>query len=149
MGSHFMLNIRNRHTAERERILADGIQPVIAELRLVDVVDYIAFLRMDRLGNVEDIVTSSAQLYLKPATLRFGNEGDVRLTWGGAPAIDLAMEFHHLDVTVHFRLELTAVNASVSITFIAFEETDAGPEANTEQLREAVAAARLTSRGNT
>lgn len=143
MGSHFMLNIRNKHTAEREKIIADGIAQVVAELRLVDVVDYVAFIRMEQLGNIADIVNSSSQLYLKMGTLRFGNEGDVHLAWGGPPAIDLAMEFHHQGVTAHFRLGLTAATASVTITFIAFEDAEADPEVNTEQLRAAVAAAKL------
>ncbi|MBC8130930.1 MAG: hypothetical protein H7Y08_11500 [Rhizobiaceae bacterium] len=143
MGSHFMLNLRNKHTAERERLLADGIAQVVSELRLVDVVDYVAFLRMEQLGNIADIVNSSSQLYLKTGTLRFGNEGDVHLAWGGAAAIDLAMEFHHQGVTAHFRLGLTAATASVTITFIAFEETEVDPEVNTDQLRAAIEAAKL------
>lgn len=143
MGSHFMLNLRDKHTIEREKILAGGIDQVVAELRLVEVIDYIAFLRMERLGNVADIVNSSSQLFLKPGTLRFGSEGDVHLAWGGMPTIDLAMEFHHQGVSAHFRLGLAAATASVTITFIAFDTPDASPEEHTQMLRAAVSAARL------
>jgi hypothetical protein len=143
MGSHFMLNLRNKHTIERERILAEGIEQVVAELRLVEVIDYIAFLRMERLGNVADIVNSSSQLYLKAGTLRFGCEGDVHLTWGTVPTIDLAMEFHHQGVSAHFRLGLAAASASVTITFIAFDTPDASPEEHTHMLRAAVEASRV------
>ena len=143
MGSHFMLNLRNKHTAEREEILAEGIQKVVAELRLVEVIDYIAFFRMDQLGNIADIVNSSSQLYLKAGTLRFGNDGDVHLAWGGVPSIDLAMEFHHRDVTVHFRLGLAATTASVTITFVVFAETEADPEINTARLQAAIDDARI------
>lgn len=143
MGSHVMLNFRNKNASEREKILADGIGEVVAELRLVEVVDYVAFLRMDRLGNIADIVNSSVQLYLKAGTLRFANEGEVHLTWGSLPAIDLGMEFRYAGVTAHFRLGLAASKASVQITYIAFDEADAGPEANTAQLARAVEGARL------
>ncbi|WP_223999904.1 hypothetical protein [Aureimonas sp. SA4125] len=142
-----MLNLRNKHTIDRERILAEGIEQVVAELRLVEVVDYIAFLRMERLGNVADIVNSSSQLFLKTGTLRFGGEGDVHLAWGGVPTIDLAMEFHHRGVSAHFRLGLAASSASVTITFIAFENPDASPEDQTEMLRAAVKAARIGRAG--
>jgi len=143
MGSHFMLNLRNKHTAEREEILAEGIQKVVAELRLVEIVDYVAFLRMDLLGNIADIVNSSSQLYLKAGTLRFGNDGDVHLNWGSLPSIDLAMEFHHRDVTVHFRLGLAATKASVTITFVVFADPEAAPEFNTAKLQSAIDDARL------
>ena len=143
MGSHFMLNLRSKHTIEREKILAAGIEAVVAELRLVEVVDYIAFLRMERLANIADIVNSSSQLYLKAGTLRFGAEGDVHLSWGTVPSIDLAMEFHHQGVSANFRLGLQAATASVTLTFIAFEAPDASPEEHTEMLRAAVASARV------
>lgn len=72
-----MLDIRKHRTLSRERALAEGIKEVAAELRLVEVVDYIAFLRLERYGNLSDIVTSSAELFLKPGVLRFANSGHV------------------------------------------------------------------------
>lgn len=146
MGSHFMLNVRNKHTAERERLLAEGISEVVAELRLVEPADYVAFLRLDRFGNIADIVQSSAQLFLKVGTLRFANEGEAILLWGGPATIDLAMEFSHAGVTVHFRLSLTATQAAVSITYLAYPEGAGDPDAETEALREAIAKARLSRR---
>lgn len=143
MGSHVMLNARNGHAADRERLVANGIKEVVAELRLVEVVDYIAFLRMDALGNIADIVDSSAQLYLRPGALRFADGGEVHLAWGGVPTIDLDMEFRAPGVTVHFRLELSATKAGVHINYIAFADPDADPTVNTERLAAAVEEARM------
>lgn len=143
MGFHVMLNVRNKHAADRERALASGIKEVVAELRLVEVVDYIAFLRMDAFGNIADIVESSSQLYLKPGTLRFADGGDINLTWGGVPTIDLDMEFCARDVTVHFRLGLSATQASVNITYIAFADPDQDPEVNTARLVSAIDESRM------
>ena len=42
-----MLDIKKRTTLVRERLLADAIREFVAELRLVDVVDYIAYLRLE------------------------------------------------------------------------------------------------------
>ncbi|MFD2236369.1 hypothetical protein [Aureimonas populi] len=142
MGYHAMLDIRNKHSLEREKLLAGAVKEVAAELRLVDVADYVAFLRMDQLGNIADLVESSSQLYLRPGALIFGNGGDIHLTWGTPPSIDLDLEFRSEGVTAHFRLGLTATNASVRITYIAFAEPDAAPEANTERLRAAIESAR-------
>ena len=143
MGYHAMLDVRNKHGAERERILADAVKEVAAELRLVDVADYVAFLRLDRLGNIADIVESSSQLYLVPGALRFGNGGDAHLIWGGVPTIELDLEFRAGGVEIYFKLRLEAVSATVEITYSAFEDPDARPEVNTERLRQAVARARL------
>ena len=145
MGFHAMLDIRNKHAVARERLLAGAVKEVAAELRLVDVVDYVAFIRLDLLGNVADLVEGAAQLYLAPGTLRFGNGGDVRLAWGSAPEIDLDMEFRSLGVTAHFRLSLTATKAGVEITYIVFDDADEAPEVNTQRLSDAISAARLTT----
>lgn len=143
MGFHAMLDIRNKHAVARERLLAGAVKEVAAELRLVDVIDYVAFLRMDLLGNLADLVEGAAQLYLAPGALRFGNGGDVRLAWGTAPEVDLDMEFHSQGVSVHFRLALTATKAGVDITYIVFDQPDDDPLVNTARLKSAIEAARL------
>nr|WP_185985693.1 hypothetical protein [Aureimonas mangrovi] len=135
--------MRNKHAVARERLLAGAVKEVAAELRLVDVVDYVAFLRLDLLGNIADLVESAAQLYLAPGTLRFGQGGDVKLLWGSAPEIDLDMEFRSQGVSAHFRLGLTATLARVTITYLAFDDPDDDPEVNTQRLAAAIAAARL------
>lgn len=138
-----MLDIRKHNTLTRERALADGIKEFVAELRLVDVVDYIAFLRLERYGNIADIVTSSAELYLKPGVLRFANSGEVRLNWGGVPIVSLALEFNHDGVTAHFQLELGASAAAVDITYIAFDRPADDADGGTEELRRAILDAHL------
>lgn len=146
MGSHFMPDFRNKHVAEREKIVAEGIREVVAELRLVEVVDYVAFLRMDRLGNIADLVNSSSQLFMKAGTLRFSGDGDAHVTWNTPPTIELGMELRHAGVTAHFRLGLAAASASVTLTYLVFEEPDLSYEEQTERLIAAIAGARLDRR---
>lgn len=143
MGYHAMLDIRNKHAVARERLLAGAVKEIAAELRLVEAADYVAFLRMDLLGNIADLVDTASQLYLAAGSLRFGNGGDFRLSWGTVPEVDLDLEFRSGGVSVHFRLGLTATKASVEITYIVFENADDDPEINTARLRDAILAARL------
>ncbi len=143
MGAQVMLNVRNKHAADRERLVANGIREVVAELRLVEAIDYVAFLRMEAYGNIADIVESSAQLYLQPGALRFADGGEVHLTWGSAPTIDLDMELRLPEVSVHFRLSLSATRAAVHINYIAFGEPDTEPTVNTRRLAQSIEAARM------
>ncbi|SJZ81597.1 hypothetical protein [Consotaella salsifontis] len=139
-----MLDIRNRHTAVRERLLAEALQEIVAELRLVDVVDYIAFLRMGEHGNIGDIVRSSSELHMKPGVLRFADGGEIDLNWGSVPVIALDLEFRHEPVVVHFRLELGAVNAAVDIRYIEVEDgEDATAAEVTDRLRHAIEASKI------
>lgn len=143
MGYHAMLDIRNKHAVARERLLAGAVKEVAAELRLVEAADFVTFLRMDLLGNIADLVDTASQLYLAPGTLRFGNGGDYRLSWGSVPEVDLDLEFRCEGVSAHFRLGLTATKASVEITYIVFENADEDPEVNTARLAGAIETARL------
>ncbi|WP_019996963.1 hypothetical protein [Aureimonas ureilytica] len=143
MGAQVMLNVRNKHAADRERLVANGIREVVAELRLVEAIDYVAFLRMEAYGNIADIVDSSTQLFLQPGALRFADGGEIHLTWGTPPAIDLDMELRLPEVSVHFRLSLSATRSNVHINYIAFAEPDLEPGINTQRLAKAIEAARL------
>jgi hypothetical protein len=133
----------NIYAAEREKALADGLRDVAAELRLIDAADLIAFIRTEQLGNIANLVNSSTELYYKPGTLRFGASGDIDVTWGGAPAVSLDMEFHHMQVSVYFRLLLEALQAGVEITYINFDGGAGDPDGNTRRLVAAIADARL------
>lgn len=141
-----MLDIKTSKSLSRERALADAIKQVVAELRLVDVVDYVAFLRLEQHGNVADLVSSSAELYLKPGVLRYADRGSARLNWGTVPIVELALEFRHGGVTAHFQLELGASAAAVDILYLAFDDPTSGPEDETGRLLDAITDAHL-SRG--
>ena len=50
---------RQPHTSAREIIVADAIREVVSELRLVDVADYVAYIRLEYFANLADIVESA------------------------------------------------------------------------------------------
>lgn len=128
---------------EREMILAEAIQGVAAELRLVDLSILTRYVIAEQHGNIDDLVSSSTELFFKPGTLRYGLQADVDLRWGGTPAVSLDMEFQHQDVTVFFNLVLGSLSAAVDVQAITFEGPPRSPTENTRRLAEALAAARL------
>lgn len=140
-----MLKHGDSTTRDRERVLADGIKEVASELRLVDAVDFVAFVRTGRFGNIGSLVNSSAELYFRPGTISFGLSGDVDLKWGGMPTVSLDMEFHNMHVNVYFRLILEALQAGIEIDYITFDRGGSDAQANTQRLVEAIANARLDS----
>ena len=125
-------------------VLADGLRDVASELRLIEAADLIAFVRTEQFGNIANLVASSTEFYFRPGTVRFGQSGDIDVRWGGAPVINLDMEFKHEGVNVFFRLRLEALQAGVEITYISFEPNAADPHDNTRRLVEAIADARLS-----
>ena len=131
------------HALIRETILGEGVGDVASELRLVDVVDLISYVRNEQYANVGDLVSSSVERFFRPNTLRFGKAADVKLGWGTAPSISLDMEFHHKSVSVYFRLLLEELTAGVEIDYVSFGSAHPDPRRNTERLMDAIADARL------
>ncbi|WP_372425394.1 hypothetical protein [Salinarimonas chemoclinalis] len=128
---------------EREKILADAVQGVAAELRLVDLAVLARYVHAEQHGNIDDLVASSTELFFKPGTLRYGLRADVDLRWGGMPAVSLDLEFAHQDVTVFFNLVLGSLNAGIDIQAVTFEGPPRSPQENTRRLADALADARI------
>ena len=131
---------------EREAIIAENIREVVAELRLVDPADYIAFIRCELFANIADIVASATELYFFPGTLELGHGGEFHCDWFSAPSIVLDMEFRNKGVYAYFRLTLSGKTASVELSHIVFENPDDDPAQNTTRLIDAIDSARLPLR---
>jgi hypothetical protein len=129
--------------AARERVLAEGVRPVADELRLVDLADFVSYIRNEQFANLEDILNSSVELYFKPGTLTFGWAADLAVDWDRPPRIMLDMEFRHLSVLVFFGLSIEPEDATVEIRFISFENAAEDPQENTRRLIEALLEARM------
>jgi len=138
-----MRHQQNDHVFMREKVLGEGLKEVASELRLVDVVDLVSFIRNEQFANIGDLVSSSIERFFKPDTLRYGKAGDVELNWGTTPSIMIDMEFHHRKVSVYFRLLLEALRAGVEINYINFGDASDDPTRNTTRLIDAVSDARL------
>ena len=134
---------RQPHSAAREIVVANAIREVVSELRLVDVGDYVAFIRMGHFANVSDLVDSAAERFFMPGTLRLGHGGEAHLAWTGEPKIMLDLELRPLGATVYFTLALAAETASVDVNYVAFENSAGTPAENTIFLETAIEGARI------
>lgn len=135
--------IRQANSSEREAIVAEAIREVVSELRMIDVGDYVAFIRMGRLANVSDLVDSAAERFFMPGTLRLGHGGEAHLEWTGEPKIVLDLELRPPGATVYFTLAMLADQACVDVNYVAFDSSEASPAENTAFLAAAIEGARI------
>lgn len=131
------------YSLEREKILAQAINPVATELRLLDAGDLISMVRMEYFGSIADLVSSAAELYFHPGTVNFGAGGEYRLEWDGQPEVVLDLEIKPRGVSIYARLTLADKLASVEIDHISFQQPSDDPEENTRFLSRSLHEARF------
>lgn len=124
-------------------IVASAIKEVVTELRMVDIGDYVAFIRMGHFANLSDLVDSAAERFFMPGALRMGHGGDAHLDWTGEPKIVLDLELRPQGATVYFTLSLAAETASVDVNYVAFENVTTSPDENTAFLQAAIEGSRI------
>lgn len=134
---------RQPHSAAREAIIANAIQHVANELRMIDVADYVAFIRLESMASIADIVESAAELYFMPGTLRLGHGCEAHVNWTGDPRIVLDLELRPRGVSVYFTLALSAEHAAVEVNYVTFDEPGTDPELNSTMLENALLSARI------
>jgi hypothetical protein len=132
----------------RRTLLGTAFEPVAAELRLVDVGDFIAYIHAEKFANIQDIVNSSVELFFKPGTLSFGWGAEFALDWNSLPVITLDMEFRHRSVWLVFKLILRALQTNVTVEHFSLVKTSGGPRQDMAALIETIADARLRSHGH-
>ncbi|HEY4848868.1 MAG TPA: hypothetical protein VIH87_14060 [Methylocella sp.] len=146
--SHILLGQRDDHVELPANALGTVFEPVAAELRLVDVADYIAYIRDQKFANIQDIVNSSVELFFKPGTLSFGWAAEFELDWNSLPVITLDMEFRHRSVWLVFKLILRALQTNVTVEYLSLGKTSGDPRQDMAALIETIADARLSPQGH-
>jgi hypothetical protein len=130
--------LKQNHSEEREKILAESIGAFARELRLVDVQHYIAFITLERFFNIADIIDSAAEHFFAPGFLKMGMGAQVSLDWATAPAVTLDLIMQPSGVNVYLSVTLRADGASVCLDYLSFETAHEDPELNTQFLRRAI-----------
>jgi len=123
-NDHLLIN--NGATAQDfavcERILAHGIKGVIAELCLTNAAVMISYICTRQHDNIGDIVASSAELYMKPGTLRYADHADLDFEWGHTPLVTIEMTLTHPTLTTFFRIVFDDRFVGVDIHSTLFNE---------------------------
>jgi hypothetical protein len=135
--------LSQEYSLERERIIAEAIAPFAAEMRLVNVEHFIAFMVLERYAFIADIVKSSAELHFAPGFMELGHGGEVRLDWNTPPAITLDLVIRPAGLTAYFSLTLAGGAADIVLTYISFAAPAACAQENTRFLEQTVAVNRI------
>lgn len=121
-------------------IVADNIVEFVDELRAIDLVDLVSYIRLESFPTVEDLVHSSTELFFKPGTLTFGWAAAADVRWDALPAITLGLEFRHPPVSLFFDLTIRDATSGVEVLGLSFDAPVADPVA---QLGRAFAETRI------
>lgn len=132
----------DKHFAPLAQALATALAPVVDDLRLVKVVDFIVYIHDEKLANIQDIVNSSAELYFKAGALAFGWNAGVELDWDTVPVIAFDIEFRHHSVWLVFTLLLHAEEFEVRLKHVSISGCVGDRQANTKLILDAIDDAR-------
>ena len=138
-----MLRDPGRHMQDCEQLIGQALAGFAAELRLIDVIDLIADIHLERHGHLEDMVNSAAELFFKAGALRFSKAGQVNIGWGSAATVTICMQFCHERVVAHFDLLIESDEAGVQLKLLDTNVTGSEDVCQTELLAEALVESQL------
>ncbi len=140
-----MIDKADAALAEYCEVIEQNIGAFVDELRAIDLVDLVSFIRLESFATIEDLVNSSTELFFKPDMLVFSWAAAVDLRWDALPVVTLGLEFRHPTVSVFFNLTMRDAGEQVEVLGLSFEEP---PRAPREALARALADARLVRRSS-
>ncbi|MFD1695840.1 hypothetical protein [Roseibium aestuarii] len=110
----------------RKQAIVDALGGFIEELKLVDVLDFLAYVRMDKHDNIADLVSSAAELSFREGTLRYAMSASASVDWDRAPEISLNLEFFNDGLWLYFTLVLGAPDNRVLVDYIETSPREEG-----------------------
>ena len=127
----------------RQEAIASAIADFIEDLKLVDVVDFIAYIRTDQHGNIEELINTSAELYFKEGSRRYSMAAQAEVEWEETPRVSLDLEFFNKGVWIYFTIVLSWPDNAGNVSYVAVPEAAGDKERETALLLEALKDARL------
>lgn len=134
--------------AAYERLLAEAMVDVLADLRQVDMDHLAALVLAEAHANVEDLVHSATELFFRDRTVSYAWCSEVEIVWGRPPLLHIDLEFNHGGVFLAFRATLGTYDAGLTLRALMFERGPAGPDHERDILTAALATARRPRRPN-
>ncbi len=124
-------------------LLTENLKDVTADLRTIDLVDLVTYVRLGSFTALEDLIHSSTELFFRPGSLISAWSACVDVAWQSLPSVTLGLEFRHPVVSVFFDLLLAGESDGVAVRGILFEEPVADAAGGLRLLARAVADARV------
>ncbi|MES0881928.1 hypothetical protein [Roseibium sp. SCP14] len=128
---------------QRQHAIAAALTDFIEDLKLVDVVDFVAYIRTDQHGNIEELIKTSAELFFKEGSLRYSMAASAELEWDTTPKVSLDLEFFNKGAWIYFTLVLAWPDNAVNVSYVEVPDADGDKEKETELLLAALKDARL------
>jgi len=128
---------------QRQEAIASALADFIEDLKLVDVVDFIAYIRSDRHGNIEELIKTSAELFFKDGSLRYSMAAQAEVEWDNTPKVSLDLEFFNKGVWIYFTVVLATPDNAVNVSYVEVPDAAGDKIKETELLLEALKDARL------
>lgn len=116
---------RSGAARQAEQILAEALEPLAAELRLIDPADYVAFIRLERFANLRDVVESSIEPFFTPGALTYAFDAGYSLDWGAPPSVSLDLKFEFDGLRAAFTLRLDGAGHRVALRRLEPQGEDA------------------------
>ena len=117
-----MNQVAEFNTGPLAAMLADSLQDVTEELRAIDIVDLVSFIRFGSYRAIDDLIHSSTELFFRQGSLMSAWTACVDMAWETLPTVTLGMEFRHPVVSVFFDLLIGAGHDAVKVRGFLFEE---------------------------
>ncbi|MBS7537946.1 hypothetical protein [Ancylobacter lacus] len=128
-----------------EQMLAETLRGFLAELCLTNAGVVMAYISRSQDANIEDLVASSAELFMKPGRVRYARHATMETEWGFPPNVSIDMHFREEAIEAAFRVEFGDTAIGVHIDRIAFPAGPGTPDDNLRRFGAALASARIAS----
>lgn len=126
-----------------EKILGHKLRSTLAELYTVNAGVFISYIIMEQDENIEDIISSSTELTLRPGTLRYGRSAAVDFEWGSVPAVTIDLELISHPCSVFFKVVFQGKFVGIDISAMLFSTPPGDRDDNLRRLTSALEAAVL------
>ena len=105
---------------DHEPVVADALTGFIQELRLIELADFVAYLRLERHVPLAEMVAAAAEMFLAPQFLELGEGSYATLDWSEHPSVCLNLVMNTAGATIYLTLTLREDRANVAINYIAY-----------------------------
>ena len=126
-----------------EKRLAEALRGFLTELCLTNAGVVMAYINSGQDSNIDDLIASSAELFLKPGRIFYARQAIIESDWGAPPHVSIALRFRQPSMTAAFHVVFDDSSIGVHIDAIEFNKPLGTESENLHRFEAALAAARI------